>query len=78
MISGIRQKAIVGNGGRISIPSSDLPKGASVEVIVLIEPIPQEATEYLLSNKANSKHLYQALDDLEKRESYNYINESDL
>jgi len=38
MINGIRQKAIVGKKGRIEVPSPELPMGARVEIIILIEP----------------------------------------
>jgi hypothetical protein len=40
MINAIRQKAIVGKNGRIEILSSDLPMGARIEIIVLIEALP--------------------------------------
>jgi len=48
MINSIRQKATVGKGGRIEVLSPELPIGATVEIIVLIEPpspdIPLEST----------------------------------
>jgi hypothetical protein len=37
MLSGIRQKAVVQPGGIVELQSSDLPEGAIVEVIVLLE-----------------------------------------
>ncbi|MDM8559708.1 hypothetical protein [Candidatus Parabeggiatoa sp. HSG14] len=37
MINHIRQQAIVGKGGRIEGLSSELPIGARVEIIVLID-----------------------------------------
>uniref|UniRef100_B8HZM4 Uncharacterized protein n=1 Tax=Cyanothece sp. (strain PCC 7425 / ATCC 29141) TaxID=395961 RepID=B8HZM4_CYAP4 len=37
MLTGIRQKAIVQPGGLIELHSSELPEGATVEVIVLVE-----------------------------------------
>jgi len=40
MINAIRQKAIVGKNGRIEILSSDLPMGARIEIIALIEELP--------------------------------------
>lgn len=39
MIAELRQKAIVGAGGRVEIQSPELPEGARVEVIVFMEPI---------------------------------------
>ena len=65
MIAGIRQKAVVGEGGKIELSSPELSRGMLVEVIVLMEPEEQEATEYLLSTEANRNHLLQALQDLE-------------
>lgn len=38
MLNGIRQKAIVQPGGVVELQSIDLPEGAIVEVIVLLEP----------------------------------------
>jgi hypothetical protein len=40
MLNGIRQKATVGKGGRIEFLSPELPMGATVEIIVLIEKSP--------------------------------------
>ncbi len=37
MLNGIRQKVIVRPGGVVELQSSDLPEGAMVEVIVLLE-----------------------------------------
>ncbi len=38
MINSIKQKAIVRKGGRIEVLSPELPIGAMVEIIILIEP----------------------------------------
>ncbi|MBW4550428.1 MAG: hypothetical protein KME35_04875 [Aphanocapsa sp. GSE-SYN-MK-11-07L] len=38
MLNGIRQKVIVQTGGVVELQSPDLPEGAIVEVIVLLEP----------------------------------------
>ncbi len=78
MINGIKQKAIVGEGGRIEILSSELPAGALVEVIILLEPAEPDTTDYLLSTEANRNHLRQALTALEQREAYIYLNPADL
>lgn len=69
MITGIRQKTVVGEGGKIEIVSSDLPPGAEVEVIVFVEPVEQDETECLLSTEANRKHLLEALDRVDKRQN---------
>jgi len=69
MITGIRQKTVVGEGGKIEIVSPELPTGTVVEVIVFVEPVEQDTTEYLLSTEANRKHLLEALENVEKREN---------
>jgi|WetSurMetagenome_2_1015567.scaffolds.fasta_scaffold476319_1 antitoxin YefM len=73
MIAGIRQKTVVGAGGKVEILSPDLPSGTRVEVIVLVEPVEQDTTEYLLSTEANCTHLHQALRDLENPASHIYV-----
>lgn len=78
MITGIRQKTVVGEGGRIELLSPELPSGMLVEVIVLIEPEDQDATEYLLSTEANRKHLLQALQDLDDSSRYIYVDPVEL
>jgi antitoxin YefM len=78
MITGIRQKTIVKEDGKIEILSSGLPPGVTVEVIVFVDSEEQDTTEYLLSKEANRKHLYQALKDLEDRSTYTYVNPADL
>jgi antitoxin YefM len=78
MIAGVRQKAVVGEGGRIEVLSPELPSGTLVEVIILPEPVEQDTTEYLLSTEANRSHLLQALRDLEDPSRYIYINPADL
>ena len=78
MIAGIRQKAVVGEGGKIEVLSPELPSGMLVEVIILVEPVEQDTTEYLLSTEANRSHLLQALRDLEDPSRYIYVNPADL
>ncbi len=78
MIAGIRQKAIVGASGKVEITAPDLPVGTLVDVIVLVEPDEQDATEYLLSSESNRNHLMRALRELDDRSSYIYVNPSDL
>ena len=56
MINGIRQKAIVGKGGRIEIRSPELPMVITVEIIVLIElPSPYLEKEYGLQSLTDGK-----------------------
>ena len=78
MIAGIRQKTLVGEGGKIEVLSPELPSGMLVEVIILVEPVEQDTTEYLLSTEANRSHLLQALRDLEDPSRYIYVNPADL
>jgi len=40
MINAIRQKAVVGKSGQIEVLFSDLPIGANIEIIALIEALP--------------------------------------
>lgn len=49
MLSGIKQKVIVKPGGVVEICSPELPPGATVEVIVLLESPPQQASKPLTS-----------------------------
>ena len=78
MIIGIRQKTVVGEGGKIELLSSELSSGTLVEVIVLVEPEEQDTTEYLLSTEANRAHLHQALHDLHDPSSYIYADPAEL
>lgn len=67
MITGIRQKTIVAEGGKIEFSSPELPKGTLV----------QDTTEYLLSTEANRNHLFQALQDLNTPSRYVYLNSTE-
>ncbi len=78
MITGIRERTIVKDGGRVEISSSDLPEGAEVEVIVLVEEDEQDATEYLLSTEANRRHLEQSLLDSKDPNKLIYVDIDDL
>ena len=78
MLTGIRQKTVVGEGGKIAFLSPELPSGKLVEVIVLVEPEEQDATKYLLSTEANRNHLLQALGDLDDPSCYIYVEPDEL
>jgi antitoxin YefM len=65
MISGIKQQSTVGKNGKIEIPSTDLPEGTLVEVIVLVESPIIDETDYLLSTPANKDHLLQSLESIQ-------------
>lgn len=74
MVSAIKQKAVVGEDGRIEIAAAELPQGLSVEVIVLVDNTDgQDATTHLLSTQRNRAHLDEALEDLKRREKYIYV-----
>jgi antitoxin YefM len=66
MITGIKQRAVVGKGGKIEIPTSELSEGTTVEIIVLVEQQDErqdlDETEYLLSTDSNRTRLLQALE----------------
>lgn len=67
MINGIKQKVIVGKNGKIELPTTELPEGAMVEVIVLVESQDEEdETIYLLKSEANKKHLLKALENVDQ------------
>jgi antitoxin YefM len=69
MITGIKQRAVVGKDGKIEISTSDLPEGTTVEIIVLIEQPDPDETEYLLSTNANRTRLLQALERAKNAEN---------
>jgi antitoxin YefM len=67
MLSGIKQKAIVGKDGKIELSATELAEGTIVEVIVLVEPSTEEdETTYLLKSEVNKNHLLKALENVEK------------
>jgi antitoxin YefM len=69
MTNRIRQKIVVGKGGSVLIPSSDLPAGTVVDVIVLTEPDELDTTEYLLSDEETRQRLLEAIEHVERREN---------
>jgi antitoxin YefM len=69
MVTGIKQRAVVGKDGKIEISTSDLPEGTTVEIIVLIEQPDPDETEYLLSTNANRTRLLQALERAKNAEN---------
>jgi len=67
MLSGIKQKAIVGKDGKIELSTTELAEGTVVEVIVLVEPQTEEDdTTYLMKSEANKKHLLKAMENVDK------------
>ena len=67
MLSGIKQKTIVGKDGKIELSITELSEGTVVEVIVLVEiPTEEDETTYLLKSETNKKHLITALENVDK------------
>lgn len=69
MITGIKQRAVVGKNGKIEISAAELIEGTVVEIIVLVESPQPDETEYLLSTEANRTKLLQALERAEDSEN---------
>ena len=67
MITAIRETTVVKENGMVEISALDLPVGAEVEVIVLIEE-EMDTTEYLLSTEANRQYLEEAMRDAQDPE----------
>ena len=65
MINSIKQTAIVGQNGKIELPTTELTEGTVVEVIVLVEADPDE-TDYFLRSNANKKQLLEALENVKQ------------
>ncbi|MTJ32490.1 hypothetical protein [Aphanizomenon sp. UHCC 0183] len=66
MITRIKQKATVGKNGKIELPTTELPEGTIVEVIVLVDQVIEDETTYLLKSKANKEYLLKAIENVEK------------
>jgi antitoxin YefM len=77
MINGIKQRSVVGKGGKIEIPSSELPEGTIVEIIVLVEPSAPDETDYLLSDPANRQQLLQAIESAKNPDNLVMISAED-
>lgn len=72
MITAIRETTVVKENGMVEISALDLPVGAEVEVIVLIEE-EMDTTEYLLSTEANRQYLEEAMRDAQDPEKLIYV-----
>jgi antitoxin YefM len=66
MVTAIKQIGTVGKDGKIELYTPELIEGTKVEVILLVDH--QDETEYLLSNAANAKRLFEAIANVEKGE----------
>jgi antitoxin YefM len=77
MIQAVKQKTIVGKNGEIKLNTSQIPEGTAIEVIILVDSIPEDTTEYLLSTKANQKELSEAIERVKNKEDLVVISEAD-
>jgi hypothetical protein len=78
MLQAIKQQALVNEQGRLEIISPELPKGKMVEVVIFIDQEQINTTDYLLSTAANEAHLNKALQDIENKDGYVYIDVEQL
>ena len=75
MINTIRERVTVKNGGKVEISSPELVDGREVEVLILLDDADKmDETEYLLSTDANSKRMYEALEELKHPEKFLPLN----
>ncbi len=47
----------------------ELPEGENIEVIILVNSVPKNTTEYLLSTEANKQQLLEAMERVKNEES---------
>jgi antitoxin YefM len=69
MIKAIKQNTAVGKEGKIEIYAPELPEGENIEVIILVNSIPEDTTEYLLSTEANKQQLLEAMERVKNQEN---------
>ncbi|MBN3888893.1 MAG: hypothetical protein HWQ43_06845 [Nostoc sp. JL31] len=66
MLNGLRQQAIVKTGGVVEISSPELPAGATVEVIVLLESPAKHSEKPLSSFIGSSKGSFATPKEVDK------------
>ncbi len=66
MLKGFRQKAIVQPGGVIEICSPELPSGATVEVIIFMESLPNEPKKSLTSFIGTAKGSFVTSEEVDQ------------
>ncbi|QMS88412.1 hypothetical protein HUN01_12710 [Nostoc edaphicum CCNP1411] len=66
MLNGLRQQAIVKPGGIVEICSPELPAGATVEVIVLLESPPEHSKKPLTSFLGSAKGSFATPEEVDK------------
>lgn len=66
MLNGLRQQAIVKTGGVVEISSPELPAGATVEVIVLLESPVKHSEKSLTSFIGSAKGSFASPEEVDK------------
>ncbi|NEU84472.1 hypothetical protein [Nostoc sp. UIC 10630] len=66
MLNGLRQQAIVKPGGVVEISSPELPAGATVEVIVLLESPSKHSEKPLTSFIGSAKGSFATPEEVDK------------
>jgi hypothetical protein len=66
MLNGLRQKAIVKPGGVVEICSPELPAGATVEVIVLMESPLKQSEQPLTSFLGSARGSFATPEEVDK------------
>ncbi|WP_373528516.1 hypothetical protein [Nostoc sp.] len=66
MLNGLRQQAIVKLGGVVEICSPELPVGATVEVIVLLESPPKDSEKPLTSFIGSARGSFNTPEEVDK------------
>jgi antitoxin YefM len=69
MIKAIKQNTAAGKDGKIEIYTPELPEGENIEVIILVNSIPKDTTEYLLSTEANKQQLLEAMERVKNQDN---------
>ncbi|MBP0013565.1 MAG: hypothetical protein J7545_22280 [Roseofilum sp. SBFL] len=77
MIKAIKHNTAVGKSGKIEVYAPELPEGQNIEVIILVDSVTEDTTEYLFSTEANKKQLLEAMERVEKEEGLVVITEQE-
>lgn len=77
MIKAIKQNTAVGKAGKIEIYAPELSEGENIEVIILVNSINEDTTDYLLSTSANKQQLLEAIERVENEDNLVVISEKE-
>ena len=78
MLNAIKQLAIVGANGKIELMVKDFPTGALVDVLIFQQPDEIDTTDYLLSTESSRKYFSEAIEQLNRPDSFIYIDPAKL